>query len=446
MEQLSGAKTRIVILGGGFGGAFAAQTLAKNAGPDVEVVLIDRNNFLLFYPLLIEAGVGTLEPRHVVVPLRKFMPGAAFVMAEIHGVDTEQRQVHYQVVGSDEPASTHYDHLVFALGSVTKIPPVPGLKEYGFEMKSLTDAIEQRDRGIRLLELANTLNDPEQRKALLTFVVVGANYTGVELAGEYDAFIKTAAKDYKNVRPDEIKVILLEYADKILGGMRQDLAKWVQDELTKRGVDIRTKTSVKEVGPDYAILTTGERIATHTVNWTAGIAPPAILKQIPAFPVNERGYLKCTRELRVEGFDDVWAVGDVATVKTKEGSVYAQTAQVASRQGPHVARNILAVLRGEKPREFDFTPLGAFAPLGHHTAAADVKGRSVKGFLGWFIYRSAYLVRMPTFAMKLRLVMDWTVELFFHSDPVQLGVHRTAARPPFAPEKKGGEPAKASLR
>jgi len=424
----AGARKRVVILGGGFGGAYAAQELGRRFRPEeVEVTVIDRNNYLLFYPLLVEAGVGTLEPRHVVVPIRKFMPKADFRMAEVISVDTVEQQVVFQVVGSDSKTRIHYDHLVFGLGSITKIPPIPGLKEFGFELKSLADAVELRDRAIRLLELANTITDRAERRSLLRIVVIGANFTGVELAGEYQAFLSDASKDYENVDPSDIQVMILEFADRILPAVGKDLANWCHNTLVKRGLDIRTKTTISEIGQDYAVLTTGERVETHTVVWAAGIAPNPMIAKI-GLPTNERGYIECERDLRVKGFDNVWAIGDSAAVKNAEGKPYAATAQNASRQGPLVGKNIVRVMRREQTQSFDFNVLGSFAAIGHRSAAAEVMGRNVTGFLGWFMYRSAYLLKMPTLAMKARLVIDWTLELFFKTTPVQLGVHRPEAQ------------------
>jgi len=421
----AGAKKRVVILGGGFGGAYCAQELRKRAGDDVEITLLDRNNYLTFYPLLVEAGVGAVEPRHVVVPLRSFLPDGDFRMGEILGVDTERNQVKFQVIGCDETENLHYDHLVFALGSITKIPAnIPGLREYGFELKSLSDAVEFRDRGIRMLELANTMPDREDRRNLLRIIVVGANFTGIELAGEYQAFLTEASKSYRHVDASDIEVMVLEYADRILPAVDPKLAEWCHRTLTQRGLDIRTKHSVTEVGQDYAVLTTGERIATRTVVWAAGIAPSPMVALIPGLPTNQRGYIDCERDLRVKGLDNVWAIGDSATVFDENGKPYAATAQNASRQGPHCAKNILATMDGRATEPFNFKALGSFAAIGHRSAAADVMGRNVTGFLGWVMYRGAYLMKMPTFSMKLRLFMDWVLEFLLKSEIVQLGVHR----------------------
>ncbi|HSI72865.1 MAG TPA: FAD-dependent oxidoreductase [Fimbriimonas sp.] len=413
---------RVVVLGGGFGGAYAAQVLSGKK--QCELTVLDRNNFLLFYPLLVEAGVGALEPRHVVVPLRLFMPNADFKMAEVQSVDLSGQRVQYQVFGSSETTEIGYDHLILALGSITRIPDLPGLREYGFEFKSLTDAVDLRDRGIRLLELANTVSDEKLRRDILRHVVVGANFTGIEFAGEYHAFLCEASEHYQNVEAHEIEMIVLEHGKHILPAVRPDLSEWAERTLTKRGVDIRPQTTITEVGEDWARLTTGERLATRTVVWAAGIAPNPLIAKIEGLPLNEKGYIDCDGDLRVRGLSNVWAVGDCATVYDASGKPYAATAQSASRQGPLAAKNILAVLDGKETKRFTFKPLGAYAAIGRRAAAAEVLGHSVKGFFGWFLYRGTYLAKMPTVAMKIRIAVDWALELILKSPIVQLGVHR----------------------
>ena len=413
----------MVVLGAGFGGATCARELVKRLPKGSEVVVLDRNNYTLYYPLLVEAGVGTLEPRHVTIPFRAQVPEADFRMVEVTGVDFAQKRVRYHVVGGDD-ADVRYDHLVFALGSVTKVPDtIPGLKEYGFELKSLMDAIALRDRGIRLLELADTIDDPAKRRELLTFVIVGANFTGIELAGEYQAFMLEAVKRYPKIKASEIRVVVLEFGDRILGGTSETLAKWCMETLGKRGVDIRTKDTTTEIGEDFAQTKGGERIPTYTVVWAAGIAPSPMVKAF-GLPANEKGYIKVGRDLKVEGLDGVWAIGDSATVPPKPGQPpYAATAQNATREGPLCARNIVATLAGEETKEFNFSPLGNFAAIGHKQAAAQVYGRNIKGFLGWVLYRGAYLVKIPTTKFKIRLIGDWIGEILFPHEPVQLGVH-----------------------
>lgn len=423
MAEFAGAKKRIVIVGGGFGGAYAAQTLAKKAPRDTEVVLIDRQNFLLFYPLLIEAGVGQLEPRHVTVPIRKFLgKRATFVMADVEHIDLEQEQITYRVAGLKEPGLMHYDQLVLAPGSITKLPPIPGLAEHAFELKSLRDSIEFRDRGIRLLEMANTVQNAEARRALLRVVIVGANFSGVELAGEYHEFLTTQARNYPNLDESDVEIMLVEYADRILPAIDADLALFARKNLEGRGLVVKTKTSLTEVAAEHVILTTGEKVFTHTTVWTAGIAPSPLLRLIPGLPVNERGYIICDRTTKVKDHDNLWAVGDSAFIPTKEGKPHGATAQNASRQGPLAATNVLRQMRGEPLKDFEFSEIGSLAAIGCRTAVARVMGIKVSGLLAWFMFRTVYVMKMPSWSRRVRILIDWTLSLFFRQEPVQLGV------------------------
>jgi len=252
-HRRAGEQRNVLIVGGGFGGAHVAKTLKKRLPDEWRFTLVDRNNYLTFYPLLVEAGVGNLEPRHVVVPIRRFTGRDSFVMAEIISIDLERQTARYKVFGSEEENTVHYDHLVLAPGSATKLPPVPGLKEHGFEIKSLADAIEMRDRGIRLLELANTIRDRELRREILRVVVVGSNFTGIEFAGEYQAFLQESRRSYSNVAAEDIQMVLIEYADRILPALDADLAAYARRHLERRGLDIRTKTTIKEMTESTAI-------------------------------------------------------------------------------------------------------------------------------------------------------------------------------------------------
>lgn len=421
--MLENTKKRVVILGGGFGGAYAAQRLLKRA-PNLDVVLIDRHNYLLYYPLLIEAAVGVIEARHVVVPTRAFLKNRGdFVMAEIEGHNPSERSVTFKPFGEAESRTIGYDHLIVGLGSVTRTPDIEGLAEFGFQLKSLADGIGLRDRAIRLLERANLAQCTEERRALLTVVVVGASYTGVELAGEYAAFLRTASKAYPNVKRGDVQVVLVEYSDRILPTLDAKLAAYCLRTMSKRGVRVLTKTSVKKVAESQAELTSGEIVGCHTVVWAAGIAPNPLLKKM-SLPLNEKGYIQCERDMSVVGMEGVWAIGDAATILDTNGKPYAATAQNASRQGPRTADNILARLAGKPTKPFAFGGLGSFASIGDRMAAANVLGVDLTGFLGWLVYRTAYLSKFPTFRMKLRLALDWFADFWLPYAPVQLGLHR----------------------
>lgn len=433
----AGAKPSVLILGGGFGGAYAAQRLSRRLPKDWDLTVVDRNNFLLFYPLLVEACVGSLEARHVVVPTRMFLKRGRLLMAEVRSVDLQDQSAVIQVIGADETMRLHYDQLILALGSTTKLPNIPGLKEHAFQFKGLADGIDLRDRGIRLLELANTVDDPQVRRAILRVVVVGANFTGIEFAGEYQDFLVDASKAYERVSKDEISVVVLELADRILGALEPELAAYAHRHLVARGLDIRTKISLAQVGEREVTLTDGARLETYTTVWCAGISPSPLLRQVAGLPVNEQGYIDCGKDLRVAGYDNVWAVGDSAAVMDDEGKPYVATAQNATRQGTTCAANVLRSIEGEPTEPFRFNSLGSLAALGCRTAVAKVFGIKLAGFPAWFMYRTVYLFKMPSWSRRLRIMMDWTADLFMRAQPVQLGIRRaTRGVPEEAPEPR----------
>ena len=428
----AGSKKRVVVLGGGFGGAYLAKALNKVLPEGWEYTLVDRNNFLLFYPLLVEAGVGSIEPRHVVVPIRDFVRDRDFRMAEVVGVDLKLQQVRYQMIGDLSVSTMHYDHLILAMGSVTKMPPVKGLADFGYQLKSLADSISLRDRAIRLLELANTVDDENVRKALLRFVVVGANFTGIELAGEYQDFLTDAYRSYSNIQRSDISVGVVELADRILTAIDPDLADYARRHLERRGLDIQTKTSVQEVAEDHVILSNGKRVDTYTCIWAAGIAPNPLLEKIDGLP-REKGWVKCGADFRVEGYENVWALGDIAKVSDPKHQNYGATAQNAVREGTHVARNIGRVLANQSTLPFEYNPVGSLAALGCRTAVAKVFGIKVSGFIAWWLFRTVYLMKMPSWSRRVRIIMDWTTDLFFKRDIVQLGVPRINPSRPDLP-------------
>ena len=444
--------TRIVILGGGFGGAYVAQALEKkrrSLPADTEIVLLDRNNYFVFYPLLIEAGTGSLEPRHAVVPIREFLRTTTFHMAEVRRVDTSSRHIDYCAVGETEPARLHYDHLVVALGSVTNLPPedaVPGARTHCLQIKNLTDAVALRDRAIMLLEMASATDDEAKRRELLRIVIVGGSFTGVELAGEYEAFIRGAARRYRNIKPSDIGVTLVEVQPRVLGALGDELADFAARHLRKRGLDLRLGVTVSSVSPDRVVLSDGTTIPTRTVVWCAGIAPNPLVSSL-GLPTDARGYILCERDLRVQGFGNVWAIGDVAVNPNDDGAPQPATAQHAVRQGAHAAKNIAAVLNGRPTQPCNITTQGMLAAIGCRTAVGKVFGIRIAGFPAWWMWRTVYLLKMPRLGRKVRVALDWTVGLFFKRDYVQLGVHRLpsgGARCADVPEPGTQQPQRSS--
>ena len=416
--------TRIVILGGGFGGAYCAQALERTLrGRDADVILVDRNNYFVFHPLLIEAGTGSLEPRHAVVPHRAFLRTVRFRMAEATGVDLVRRIVLARISGDTSSLEFPYDHLVLALGSVTRLPEVPGLRQHGFEMKSLPDAVQIRDRAIQMLERADACPDAARRRALLRFLVVGANFTGVEVAAELQVFLRQARRRYPNVAREEIDITLVEMADRILPALDASLAAYAAEKMRRRGIGIRLKSSVARIDPKEVTLVGGEKLPCLTVIWCAGIRPHPLIAGL-GLPTTPQGYLECDGTLRVKGRETIWAVGDGASIPDPAGGLYPPTAQHAVREGKHVAANLARVLAGEKPLPFRYASKGSLVPLGCRSAVAEVFGFKLSGFFAYFLWRTYYWLMMPGWSRKLRLAFDWTADLFFARDIVQLGIHR----------------------
>ena len=418
--------TRVVILGGGFGGAYLAQSLQKLARKgELEVVILDRNNVFVFYPLLVEAGTGSIEPRHCTVPIRDFARKSELLMAEVKGIDVDASSIRYRLIGDDQDRSLGYDHLVVALGSVTRILPedvVSGVREHAFEMKHMTDAVAVRDRAIELLELANATEDPDERRRLLHFVIVGGNVTGIEVVGELETFVRDATIMYRNLRRDDCTFTVVELAPSILGILPDHLHQWAHRELSARGIEIHNGISVKEVHDDHVVTSEGDRIPCSTVIWTAGIAPNPILRTFTGLPLNRFGGLECESDYAAKGLPGVWGLGDCASVPGRDGKPMPPLAQIAIRQAPQLAANILATVRGGATKPADVHVQGILVPLGRHRGVASLKGIKVHGIVAWAMWRAIYLLKTPGWRRRFRVAMDWFINLFCKRDYVQLGM------------------------
>ncbi len=422
------SRTRIVILGGGFAGAYCAQSLEKHVrGADAEVSLINESNYFIFSPLLIEAGTGSLEPRHAVVPLRAFLTSTRFIMATVRGVDLDSQRVGYRLWGSDHDDEIPYDHLVVAPGSITRIPDVPGLKRFGFQIKGLSDAVALRDRAVQLLESADATADPHEKRALLNFVVVGGSYTGVEVAGEFEYFLRKACRVYPNVDQADYSVTLIEISDRILPALDRELADYARSHLEGRGIQVLLNSSVDELREDSVVLAGGESLPSRTLIWCAGIAANPLVAGL-GLPLDELGFIRCRPDLRVEDFNNIWAIGDCASNPDEEGKPYPATAQHAVQLGSCLGENLGRVIHGESPRPCRISNKGSLAALGCRTGVAQLFGIKLAGFPAWFLWRSFYLARMPTLSRRIRVALDWTLDFFFSREFVQTGIHRPGDR------------------
>ena len=415
-------RPRIVVVGGGFGGAFAVQRLGRILrAEEAEVLLIDRNNFFVFHPFLVEAGTGNLPPQHAVVGLRAFTRARGLLMGEFTGADFEARTVTVRPVGETRAKELHYDELVLAVGSVTNLPPVPGLPEHALQIKGMGDAIALRDRAIRLLEQADQADDPEHRRQLLHFVIVGSSFTGVEVAGEFEVFLRQASRRYAQVRPEDIQITLVDIADRILPNLEAELAGFAAEHLRKRGVDLRLETSVTRVDKEQVHLDDGSVLAARTTIWCAGIAPNPVLARLD-LPTDDKGWVQCEPDLSVRGRRHLWSIGDCAVNPDPEGRPYPATAQAAVQQGRHLADNLVRSLRGQETRPCDMRDKGSLVALGCRTGVARIGPVKVAGFAAWFLWRSVYLMKMPGWGRRLRVALEWSIDLFFGRDDVQMGL------------------------
>jgi NADH dehydrogenase len=406
------AKGGTLVLGGGFAGSYVARLLGK-AG----CTIVSRENFMLYTPTLPEAASGTLEPRHVVVPLRMMCPHADLVLGEIREVDESSRRV---TVQSEEAGGVEleYRNLVVALGAVARTLPIPGLAEHAHGFKDLADAIDLRNHVLRQLEAADAVVDPAAAARHLTFVFIGAGYAGVEALAELADLVRDALRYYPRLHDVPQRWILVDAAPKILPEIPTRLGDYAARQLEKRGVDIRVETTLESVEQHAATLSDGERIETDTLVWTAGVRATPIVSRF-GLPVDEKGRVKVGPVLRVEERENVWALGDCARVPNTAtpGQFDPPTCQHALRQARRLAKN----LRGEA-NPYHYRMLGQVATLGRHKGIADVLGLRFRGFIGWFITRTYHLYQLPLWTRKLRVVTDWTVGLFFRRDIAELSM------------------------
>jgi len=410
----------IVIAGGGFAGANTARELEKLLPrQSSRLILVNDVNFLLYTPLLPEAAAGTLEPRHVVTPLREILHRTNLRLGVIEGHDRDNRQVTIRS-HSGESEQIDYDHLILAPGSISRFLPIPGLSEHAVGFKSLADAIYLRNQVIETLEVANATEDSELRDQLLTYVFVGGGYAGLEALAELQDFAADAMQHYPKARLHGMRWVLVEAADRVLPEIDAGLAEYAVDELRGRGIDIRLGTTLEEVTATSARISTGETLPSRTVVWTAGVAPHPALKNM-GVPLDERGKVKVDRRLAVEGMEGVWALGDAAAVPDPAGGLCPPTAQHAVRQAPVVAANVAAAIGLGQPREFTYEGSASFVNLGRYKAVGKIGERTFRGFRAWWLARSYHMSQIPGLPRKIRAVIDWTASLPFQRDLSEVG-------------------------
>ena len=419
---------RILVLGGGFAGVAAARHMQRLLGNrlGVEVTLVSRDNFFVITPLLFEACTGILELRHCAQPIRPALGQARFVEATVEDVDVERRVVR-AVPREGEAYDLPYDQLVVALGATTNESLIPG-SENAFTFKTMADALVLRNHLIERFERADATSDPAFRRIALTVVVIGGGLVGVELLGELTAFADDILRYYPRIRREEVEFHLLEASARILPEIDAKLADAATRLLRRRGADIRASTPVRQIEPARVHLQS-EIIDAGTIVLAAGIVPSEAAVRIPVAH-DARGRITVDATMRSTSHPEVWALGDCAAIPAPDGRPYPPLAQHATREAKHLAANIAAVVEGQSLRPFVFQTLGTMAALGHSQGVAQVFGFRLTGFIAWWIRRTYYLFQMPRWDRRLRMILDWTVALFFRPDitKVDLAIEQDQAR------------------
>jgi len=413
----------VVIAGGGFGGLYAARRLERRlTRHSARILLVTDVNFLLYTPLLPGAAAGSLEPRHVVVPLREELGWTDIRLGRVVSADPGVNEVHVHTVDGREE-TLRYDQLIVTPGSVSRVLPVPGLAENALGFKTLADAIALRNRMLLNLEIAESLPDDEARREYLTVVFVGAGYAGLEGIAELQDYMADVIERYPRSRMAGTRFVLVEARERVMPEIPASLAEFAARELRGRGLEIRTGTTLREMDERSATLSTGERIPTRLLCWTAGVKSAPVVRGL-RLPLDDQMRIKVDATMRVVGHDNVWAIGDAAAVPDpakRRKAASPPTCQHAIRQGRRVAENVTATLRGRRPQPFRYRTLGVFVDMGRHKAVATILGVRLRGFPAWFAARTYHLLMMPGIERKVRLGLDWGVGLFFGRASAELG-------------------------
>jgi len=419
---------RIVIVGGGFGGVYAARALERQLRglEDWAISLFSRENYFVFQPMLPEVISGTVGLTDVVSPLRRLLRRTHVHVRDVESIDVCNQTVTAAPGFRQRPHVVEYDHLVLAPGTVTDFRGLAGLPEHALPFKNLADALEVRSHVIRALEEADVEgDDPELRRQLLTFVVAGGGFSGVEVVAELNDFVRSVARLYRRIDPRDIRVVLVHAQDRILPEVSPKLGAFAAKILRRRGVELALGQRLKAATGESAILDDGSVIPTKTLVSTIPASPHPLVDAL-ALPKTKNGRLVVDASLRVQGYANVWALGDCASVPTSDGTPCPPTAQHATRQARLIAENIAATLAGKKLRPFDFKGLGKMGSLGRRNAVAEIFGLSISGFLAWFLWRTIYLAKLPGWGRRLKVASSWALDLVLAPELVELRLDRSA--------------------
>ncbi len=416
-------KKKIVVLGGGFGGIYTAMRLEalQRKKDDFEIILINRENYFVYQPMLAEVVGGTIGLLDAVNSIRKLLPRTKLYIREIEFVDPKSKKVILYPKYDHRPTEISYDHLVIGLGNVTDFRGISGLHEHALSFKNLADSINIRNQLIDVIEAADIEKDPEKKQQLLTFVIGGGGYSGTEVVAEINDYARKLAKDYRDIDPKKIRVVLVHSKHRLMEKeLSENLSRYAEKLLKKRGVEIRFGCRLVSASPNEAILDNDERIPSKTIISTVPSSPNPVVDALEIAKIKYR--LKTDRTMQVEGTQDIWAVGDCAAIpNTKGDGICPPTAQFAIRQARVLAENIFAVMNGKKKREFYFKALGTLGSLGHRRAVAELFGFiKFSGIFAWFFWRVVYWVKLPGFGRKVKVALSWMLDTIMPIEPVQL--------------------------
>jgi NADH dehydrogenase len=413
---------RILIVGGGYVGMYAALRLQRRLRPgEATITVVDPLSFMTYQPFLPEAAAGSLEPRHVVVPLRRVLHKARILNGRVTRLDHATKTVWVMPLEGAEFAIS-YDVLVMAPGSVARTLPIPGLADRGIGFKTVGEAIYLRNHVLTRLDIAATTTDPDIKRRALAFVVVGGGYAGIECLAELEDMARDALRFYPNLTPRDMRWVLVEATGRILPEVSESLGVYTVEQLRARDIEVRLSTRVNSLVGGHAVLDDGTEFDTDTVIWTAGVKPNPVLRETD-LPLDDKGRLKATEFLTVDGVENAWTAGDSAAVPdlTKPGELTGPSAQHAVRQAARLGDNIIASLRGEPLKPYKHAYAGSVASLGLHKGVAEIYGIKLRGLPAWWMHRTYHLSRVPTLNRKVRVVTDWTIALFFRREVVSLG-------------------------
>ena len=414
---------RVLILGGGFAGLNTAAHLEKLLGrrPDLQITLVSRDNYSLFTPMLSEVAGGGIEPSHIVNPIRGFLKRTEFREGIVRRIDLERQTVETEHPQSHAPSMLAYDRLVLALGSVTNYRGLPGVRENSFGLKTMADAQAIRDHVLSVLEQAALVERPEQRACMLTMLIAGGGFSGAELCGALQDFVERALRLYPNIDASEIRIVLAHPGPRILPEVSSELGDYAAEALRRRGVEVRLNTKVQSATAHSVTLSGDETLMTHTLVWTAGTAPSPVLQGIGC-NLDKRGAITVDPYLEVPGQPGVYALGDCACIADpRTGKPYPPTAQHAIREAKVAARNIAASFGVGEREQFVFDTVGQLAVLGHRSAVAELRGWRFSGFPAFWMWRSVYWSKLPRIERQIRVAVDWTLDMVFPPDTVQIG-------------------------